>query len=183
MSPEDCKNCKKEKTIYFTQIIDGKIKKFDLCAECPYALAVNDPVGFGLAEQLTAAGVHMSEQDAGTGVVCPACGFSMADLRKTGRLGCPECYVTFRIAIENILKPMHRGLQHMGRSPQHMAEEIELTTQMKSLSSDLDQAVAEENYEEAARLRDRLRAVEARLAALKGSSSIESAANVREPTP
>ncbi len=176
MLPEDCKNCKKEKTIFFTQIIDGKIKKFDLCADCPYAQAVNDPAGFGLAEQLTAAGLQLDEQDSVAGESCPGCGFTMADLRKTGRLGCPECYITFRNAIENILKPMHRGLQHTGRTPKNMLEELELTSEIARLSDELAQAVAGENFEAAAELRDQLRAAQSRLGALKERRSQSQAA-------
>lgn len=164
MLPDDCKNCKKEKTIFFTQIIDGKIKKFDLCADCPYAQAVNDPAGFGLAEQLTAAGVQLDEQKTGAAAVtCPNCGFSMADFKKTGRLGCSECYAVFRKPIEGIIKPMHRGIQHVGRVPERLREELNLTGRIESLNDDLQKAVETEDYERAAELRDQLKECEDRL--------------------
>lgn len=178
MLPDDCKNCKKEKTIFFTQIIDGKIKKFDLCADCPYAQAVNDPTGFGLAEQLTAAGVHMDEQSAGAGLACPACGFTMGDFRKTGRLGCSECYSTFRPAIESVLKTMHRGMEHKGRAPKNLREELELTATLDKLSGELEQAVAREDYEKAAKIRDLLRDTQRQMDILKGVNPAPDASRV-----
>lgn len=167
MLPDDCKNCKKEKTIFFTQIIDGKIKKFDLCADCPHAQAVNDPAGFGLAEQLTAAGVEMDEADAGTSTACPNCGFTVADFRKTGRLGCPECYTTFAHTIESVIRPMHRGTRHKGRVPQKLKEELALRTKLQEMEKELDKAVQREDYETAATLRDKLRDSEKKLSALQ----------------
>ncbi len=168
MLPDDCKNCSKEKTIFFTQIVDGKIKKFDLCADCPYAQAVNDPAGFGLAEQLTAAGVQLDEeQSLGSSVSCPNCGFSMVDFKKTGRLGCSECYEVFHDAIANLIKPMHRGTKHTGKVPAHLKEELELTTRISRLQVELQQEVDAENYEKAAELRDQLRHCEESLLGLQ----------------
>ena len=168
MLPDDCKNCNKEKTIFFTQIVDGKIKKFDLCADCPYAQAVNDPAGFGLAEQLTAAGVQMDEQQTGDGgKTCPNCGFSMADFKKTGRLGCSECYEVFHDALTGVLKPMHRGLKHVGRVPAHLEEELNLASRISELRGNLEKAVESEDYEQAAELRDQLRDCEERMDGLQ----------------
>ncbi len=170
MLPDDCKNCKKPKTIFFTQIVEGKIKKFDLCADCPHAQAVNDPAGFGLAEQLVAAGVELQEAEASTATACPTCGFTLADFRKTGRMGCPDCYPSFFSHVLSVIRPMHRGVQHKGKTPKNLKVEIDLRTQISTMETELNEAIEREDYERAAQLRDNLRRVEHELEAIETTS-------------
>lgn len=169
MLPEDCKNCKKPKAIFFTQIIDGKIKKFDLCADCPYASAVNDPSGFGLAEQLNVAGVEAKETEVQPTKACQVCGFTLADFRKTGRLGCSECYEEFFAPIETLIRPMQRGMTHTGKIPVRLKARLELQRSLTEMESALKTAVENENYELAAKLRDELKVAEKKLEAVKNS--------------
>ena len=59
------------------------------------------------------------EQSAGgVELKCPRCGFTQADFKKSGRLGCPECYKTFAEGLEGLLKTMHKGTRHVGKVPE-----------------------------------------------------------------
>jgi len=91
---------------------------------------------------------------------CPVCGFTQTDFKKTGRLGCSVCYVTFAEGLGGLLKAMHKGTEHIGKLPQRAHREIELGDRMRALNEDLEKAVAEENYESAAALRDQIKQLE-----------------------
>jgi protein arginine kinase activator len=88
------------------------------------------------------------------------CGFTQADFKKTGRLGCSVCYVTFAEGLGSLLKAMHKGTEHVGKLPQRAYRAIERDDRMRALTEDLEKAVKEENYESAAALRDQIKQLE-----------------------
>ena len=161
-----CCICKeKEATVHYTQIAGDKIQKVDLCEECARAKGVNDPTSFSLADLLLGLGAAQEvEQAAGGGELkCPRCGFTQADFKKAGRLGCAECYKTFGDALEGHLKAMHKGTRHVGKVPESFRQTRDLTDRLKLLQKKLSKAVQEEDFEEAAILRDEIRQTSARL--------------------
>jgi protein arginine kinase activator len=116
-------------------------------------------VGFHLAELLKGAGVSQ-EPDAAESAAdlqCPQCGFTQADLKKTGRLGCSHCYVTFAEGLGGLLKSMHKGVRHVGKVPAVLREDKGAAERLKGLQKKLEQAIAVENFELAASLRDEIR--------------------------
>ena len=169
-----CDVCKaKEAEVFLTQIVEGKMQKVNLCKACSNDRGVDDPTGFALTELLAGLGTstetekpappgsgHSHGSSAGSETVaakCPVCGFTQADFKKTGRLGCSECYRTFSDHLGNLLKAMHKGTRHTGKLPVRIVRQHELAERMKNLQEDLQKAVREENYEDAASLRDQLR--------------------------
>lgn len=123
-----CQMCNKaEATIHLTQVLGGKSKKLDLCSDCAEQCGVDDPAGFSMIEILKKfSGVFGHEEPATQVAVrqpslrCPVCGYTELDMSKTGRVGCPSCYVTFEKGLEKVLKTMHRGTRHVGKHPQHV---------------------------------------------------------------
>ena len=93
----------------------------------------------------------------------PVCGFTQADFKKTGRLGCSACYVTFAEGLGSLLKAMHKGTEHVGKLPERAQRAMELSERMRALTENLQKAVAEENYETAASLRDQIKQLEGEL--------------------
>jgi protein arginine kinase activator len=157
-----CDVCKQnEASVFLTEIVEGKMKKVNLCDSCAKAKNVDDPTGFALADLLLGLGASQEiERNTGTAQRCPACGFSQADFKKTGRLGCAQCYETFAEGLTSLLKAMHKGTHHTGKVPARIAQQVERENVLKTLQRDLQKAVAEENYEVAAQLRDQLRQLE-----------------------
>jgi protein arginine kinase activator len=156
-----CDVCKTNAaTVFLTQIVDGQMKKVNLCESCSKEKGVTDPTGFALADLLLGLGAAQ-EIEKGSGQKCPACGFTQADFKKTGRLGCPTCYETFGEALGSLLKAMHKGTVHAGKIPSRQMRTLHFDTQLKSLRKDLQRAVKEENYESAARIRDEIKHLEA----------------------
>lgn len=157
--PPDCSHCQKPATIHLTQIINNQIKKLDFCEGCPHQKGVTDPAGFSLTELLAQSEADLSEKPANE-VTCGSCGFSPSDFKKHGRFGCPDCYESLSSFILPMLERMHRGTQHQGKVPEGLLERIQYLRQVQELETALQEAVSEENYEEAARLRDELKTLQ-----------------------
>lgn len=158
-----CEFChKNEATVHLTQVINDTVKKVHLCEECAAksGLDVQSPVS--LTNLLL--GLTSSTED----VACPKCHMRRSDFKKNGRLGCPACYEAFEAELMPLIKSMHRGTQHVGKTPPHFQEFQDPREELAALEEQLRVAVAAENYEQAAQLRDRIRACRARLGGEQG---------------
>ena len=160
-----CCICKeKEATVHLTQIAGEKMQKVDLCEECAKTKGVNDPTGFSLADLLLGLGAAQEIEQAGggAGLKCSVCGFTQADFKKAGRLGCPACYQTFAEPLESLLKTMHKGTRHVGKVPEALRQGRDLSDRLKTLQKKLTKAIEAEDFEEAAILRDEIKQTTAR---------------------
>jgi len=162
-----CCICKeKEAKVHLTQIVGDKMQKIDLCEECAKTKGVNDPAGFSLADLLLGLGAAQEIEQAAGGaeVKCSRCGFTQADFKKAGRLGCPECYKTFAEGLESLLKTMHKGTRHVGKVPEALRQTRDVADRLKLLHKKLNKAIEEEDFEQAALLRDEIKQTGARAA-------------------
>ncbi|MGO9528129.1 MAG: UvrB/UvrC motif-containing protein [Verrucomicrobiia bacterium] len=158
-----CDICKKaEATVHLTQIVDGKMLKVDLCESCAKEKGVQEAAGFSLANLLVELGGGEESRVEAPGVQCPVCGFTQADFKKTGRLGCSACWETFEPALASLLKAMHKGDHHVGKVPTKAEHTVALNGKMQELAEQLEKAVREEKYEDAAQIRDQIREMEAK---------------------
>jgi protein arginine kinase activator len=156
-----CDVCKcNDATVFLTQIVEGKMQKVNLCDACSKEKGVQDPTGFALADLLLGIGAAEEIEKGGGTQKCAVCGFTQADFKKTGRLGCSTCYLTFAEGLGSLLKAMHKGTEHVGKVPEHAQRAAELNDRVRSLNESLKKAVEEENYESAASLRDQLKQLE-----------------------
>ena len=165
-----CSICKeKPATVHLTQIVGEKMQKLDLCEDCAKAKGVNDPSGFALADLMLGLGAsqEIGQAPAGVELKCPRCGFTQADFKKSGRLGCPECYKTFSEGLSGLLKTMHKGTHHVGKAPEALRATRENADHLKTLQKKLAKAIESENFEEAAQLRDELKQITERSTAPK----------------
>ena len=157
-----CCVCKeKPATVHLTQIVGDKMQKLDLCEDCAKAKGINDPTSFAMADLMLGLGASQ-ELDPSAGAVevkCPRCGFSQADFKKSGRLGCPECYQTFAEGLSGLLKTMHKGVRHIGKSPEALRQSRETGDRLKLLQKKLNKAIETEDFETAAQLRDEIKAI------------------------
>jgi len=161
-----CCICKeREATVHYTKIADGKMQKVDVCEECYKTKGASDPAAFSLADLLLGLGASQEIEQAAGGVElkCPRCGFTQADFKKTGRLGCAECYRTFAEGLEGLLKSMHKGTHHTGKVPEALRQGRELTDRLKNLQKKLAKAITEEDFEQAAQLRDEINQTNTRM--------------------
>ena len=155
-----CSICKSNQaTVHLTQIVSDKMQKVDLCESCAKEKGVNDPAGFSMADMLLGLGAsqEMEEATGSSGLQCPRCGFTQADFKKTGRLGCSSCYEVFAEGLQSLLKSMHKGTRHVGKVPPALRKSRDLQNKLQSLESQLKQAIDNENFEQAAVLRDQIK--------------------------
>ena len=156
-----CDVCKKNQaTVFLTQIVEGKMQKVNLCEACSKEKGVTDPTGFALADLLLGLGAAQEMERGGGSQRCAVCGFSQADFKKTGRLGCAACYETFSDGLQSLLKGMHKGTTHAGKIPSRQQRSMAREQELKELHRGLRKAVSEEDYESAAQIRDQIRALE-----------------------
>jgi len=154
-----CCVCKeKPASVHLTEIKGDKVQKVDLCEACAKNKGVNDS-SFALADLLLGLGAsqEIDQSAGGAELKCASCGFTQADFKKSGRLGCPECYKTFVEGLEGLLKSMHKATRHAGKVPEGLRRTRETADRMKTLQKKLNKAIEEENFEQAAALRDEIK--------------------------
>lgn len=154
-SPLKCDLCDNQATVHLTQIVNHKVHKVDLCESCAQAKGVTDPSGFSLADLLLKASLN-PEPSTSSGMRCERCGFVPEDFKKTGRLGCPQCYETLTGLIDPMLENMHKGTQHAGKVPERALARKTLQDRLQALETNLKSAIDAERYEDAARFRDEI---------------------------
>lgn len=148
-----CDQCKKrEATTYFSQTINGKTTEKHLCAQCAMEAGLNklSLFGWGLDPDFSFA--------LPTAKACPTCATTLADIRQTGMLGCPHCYDAFRDELLPMIRRTHGNVRHKaGDEPKKVKQPA--PSEKEKLEAELKEAVAAENFEKAAELRDRIRAL------------------------
>lgn len=142
------------------------MQKVDLCEACAKSKGVSDTPDFSLADLLLGLGASQEIEQASGGVEqkCPRCGFSQADFKKSGRLGCPDCYQTFAEGLEGLLRSMHKGTRHTGKVPEGLRQTRDMSERVRTLQQKLAKAIESENFEQAAILRDEIKQVTSRAA-------------------
>ncbi len=168
-----CKYCGANATIHLTDIVNKKRREIHLCEKCAQEhellpLAPNPQLNLPALLQLLmlqGVGEEWSSSDAPDAVdpstlTCPTCGLKYAQFRADGRFGCADDYDAFRTVLEPLLERVHRSLTHLGKVPS-VVRRARDESERDRLRDHLRDAVAAENYEEAARLRDRIRQKEA----------------------
>ncbi len=166
-----CSLCKeKPASVHLTQIVGDKMQRLDLCEDCAKVKGVNDPTGFAMADIMLGLGAaqELEQSAGGVEIKCARCGFTQVDFKKSGRLGCPECYRTFSEGLSGLLKSMHKGTRHVGKTPESLRVSREHSDRLRSLQKKLSKAIETEDFELAARLRDEIKQLPERPAAAKG---------------
>ncbi len=155
-----CDACgKKQATVHLTEIIDDQMSELHLCEDCARKKSQQMESQFGLADLLaglTEFGKTIEDKES-VRIKCPNCGLSYENFRKMGRLGCSECYQAFKKYLVPLLKKIHGTAQHVGKSPRLLLKTKSRSLEMQELRERLRKAVEEEEFEEAARLRDEIK--------------------------
>jgi len=155
-------------TVHLTEIIDEQMNELHLCEDCARHKSAAMEQQFGLSDLL--AGMADFEKPSGkeeeaVTIKCPSCGLTYADFKKIGRLGCGECYNAFRKYLAPLLKRIHGSSQHIGKNPAKTKVAIKPYKKkigLLELKTQLQAAIRQEAFEEAARLRDQIKEMEAK---------------------
>ena len=158
-----CNICgKKEATVHLTEIINEQVTKLHLCEECAKHKGAEMEEHFGLSDLL--AGLSdlgaTIESKSAESIKCPKCDFTYQNFTKIGRFGCSECYDAFRKQMTPLLKRIHGSDRHIGKVPLMAGKAVKDTRSLQDLRTRLDKAIQMEEFEEAARLRDKIKEIE-----------------------
>ena len=158
-----CDVCgKKEATVHLTEIVNDQVSKLNLCEECAREKGAEMEEHFGLSELLaglTDMGTAV-EPEVAILIKCPNCGLTYQNFRKLGRLGCSVCYEAFKKELAPLLKRIHGSDRHVGKVPLKGGKTIKDTRTLQDLKMQLEKAIQTEEFEEAAKLRDKIRDLE-----------------------
>jgi len=161
-----CRRCTKPATYHVTELRNGKVQALHLCQSCAEEyLNTVDVVGGSNEEGAAAEPTGSSEGDTHDGLECPHCGITFKQFRSQGRLGCPHDYQVFHDELVPLLESIHNETQHIGKIPRQIPDVSRRQYELIRLRNELKAAVQNEQYEEAARLRDQIRTTEAELEA------------------
>lgn len=163
-----CSVCNlKEATIHIEQEgLGTAAKSMHLCRRCAEKNSLDPDAfeGYALAEFLLKCSDLMARQgeDRHPQRHCSHCGLSAAEFSETGRLGCPRCYDVFEERLDALLTQIHRGSDHRGKTktPDRQIEDAQEAAALQDLHAELAAAIAAENYERAAQLRDAIRSLQ-----------------------
>lgn len=153
-----CQFCSKPATVHLSDLVNQK--ELHLCQNCAESQQMSQDKLNLPALLHSLLGQHLGPQTELARLVCPACGIRYMEFRAQGRLGCPHDYAVFRSGLAPLLQRIHRAERHVGKSPRRVPDP-EGMANLIELRGRLQQAVDDEVYEEAARLRDLLRKKEA----------------------
>lgn len=167
-----CEECNKEAAAVFLKLaINNKVTEMHLCPAC----AAKKGMGLGFesgAFNISDIVGNMSgyfkdflPPERKT-LRCRACGLKYSEFKESGRLGCPECYAGFGSQLTELMARIHGASRHTGRAYSGGAalkfSRAELGRRLEELRAELKAAVAREDFEGAARLRDAMRQLEGR---------------------
>lgn len=149
-----CQKCGNLATFSYYENINGKEKELILCDKCYKNNNMNNIIEYYFSDD---------EID----VLCDKCGYEFDKYLKSGKFGCPNCYIKFDNEIDQILKKIHGKNRHMNLNNNKLKVNKALNNEKNNtkdniadLKSKLERCIKEENYEEAAVIRDKLRSLE-----------------------
>ncbi len=171
-----CQKCKKnEATTYIKTNVNGDVHEYHLCADCAAELKgsgafgtmfdfdniFNPMSGFDLVSGLLTSpfGGFGGMPSIGAGKRCAVCGSDFSSIAKSGKAGCPNCYAEFKSRLAPTIKKIHGNTVHCGKHSKVTVEQSN-ENEIAALKKQLDEAVKTENYELAAELRDKIKAME-----------------------
>ena len=165
-----CDRCKKNQaSVRMQQFVNGKKTEINICHECAYGddQPNLDNLFQGLMGSLLAQGIK-DAQIAAAGKndtitdepECAACGITYKEFREKGRLGCVECYTTFRRHLAPIFNSIQTNSEHKGKIPLRSGAKLNIERKIDRLTRELKVLVDQEEYEKAASLRDEIRGLQ-----------------------
>ncbi|MCI0530524.1 MAG: UvrB/UvrC motif-containing protein [candidate division Zixibacteria bacterium] len=169
-----CQECKKkESSVHLTQIVNDQKLVLNLCQDCAEKKGFHNPFWGGnlpLGDMLSNLSGSKGTGKDGTSkdgsATCPGCGMVFSDFAKLRRFGCGQCYSAFRPQLTKMLASIHGTTEHKGQLPQAATTsllkglpEVKQVKKEEQLQKELKKAIAREDFEKAAEIRDKLKTI------------------------
>ncbi len=157
-----CENCGKHPaTTHIHTMVNGVSTEKNLCGYCAALLGYHKFGPSSISNLLSS----MFGEIAETGTPpetkrCSVCGASFSDIVETGKVGCSACYETFYEQLLPSLKRLHGSIHHVGKTPEPTDLIVHKPDKLAELQQKLKELIEKENFEEAAVVRDQIKAFE-----------------------
>lgn len=169
-----CEKCKKnEAKINLVTVMNGQKHEIWLCENCAKDIAnipffspiiqnANIPFQGILSEMLSNIDNNKTKIDNNKikELVCSSCGLTYNEFKKSGRLGCIDCYKEFETVLEPRIKSLQAGMKHVGKIPKIKGKELAQKRKLKDLKGEMQKLIVAEEYERAAVVRDEIKKLE-----------------------
>lgn len=171
-----CEKCKKNNaSVHYRYNDNGTVTEKHLCSECAKESGLISDSGsvssgfwnenifsdvFSKMPFSSSLGSYQIRPDNNERHVCPGCGMTENEFRASGKFGCEMCYSVFNNLVNAMLMKMHMSVEHKGKVPAGRNEALSLKRKIEKLRADMKCAVDNQEYEEAAKIRDIIRALE-----------------------
>ncbi|MHC5023635.1 MAG: UvrB/UvrC motif-containing protein [Planctomycetota bacterium] len=162
-----CDLCDRPAVVHEVTMKNGVKREVHLCEEHAKESGVTMPSNQPISELLTHIMMSKASKPESTRkLVCRSCGMSFGDFRQKGVVGCPDCYKAFEKQLAPLIERTQNGaVHHEGKTPRRAGASLDRQLLIRRLAKELDEAVAAEQYERAADLRDRLNNLQTELSA------------------
>lgn len=166
-----CDICKKNKaSMHLTKIINNNKQELNICEDCAREMdglnftgnaSLSNPFYFqnilgGIMDYVNQSAQSVKKSD----LVCENCKTTYSDFRKQGLLGCSECYKYFNSTMMPVIKRVQGNIEHVGKIPNKSGKDLMQKKKLIELKEDLQKAIAHEEYEKAAEIRDMIRQIQ-----------------------
>lgn len=166
-----CQECsERPASLHFTKIVNGEKTEFHLCESCARdkgELLPGGQNGFSIHNLLSgmlnfdyADQAKTKAETTPNQLRCKTCGLTYQQFSKIGRFGCSDCYHYFKPVLEPLFRRVHGNTAHSGKVPERAGGQLKRKRELDELKTQLQNLVAREEFEEAARVRDRIRELE-----------------------
>lgn len=163
-----CQNCNKNPaTIHYNEIINGVKREIYLCDECSkdgknMKMNIDFNIPFSIKDIFSSI-MDVDIDDVfskKSELVCSHCGSTYNRFKNLGRFGCPKCYETFSDQVFPLIKRLQGSTEHMGKIPRRTAHSLRVKREVSKLKEEMNRAIAQEDFEKAANLRDKIKELE-----------------------
>lgn len=166
-----CEECRKRQATYHvTKVVNGEKTEMHLCEVCArdkgdLGISLEAPTIHQLLAGLLSFGAQApgatdGATRAGRDPVCAGCGLTYAEFARSGKLGCSRCYDEFENQLDPLVRRIHGAVEHTGKSPARKASRFRTRRRLEELRAELQRAIQQERFEQAAALRDQIRELE-----------------------
>ena len=158
-----CQNCEeREALVHLTKIHNGEKKEVHLCESCAQkvnAFSIHQSFDFHkfFSGILDTDNPFSSKPKHTQELTCTLCGMKYSTFKKIGKVGCDHCYGAFEEYVRPLIRRIHGSEKHTGKIPHHTAKHIRIKREIEELRNKLQNAIENEEYELAAKLRDDLK--------------------------
>jgi len=159
-----CEKCNKNiANAYLKNNINGNITENYLCSSCAgelygknYMSLLNSDFKSDILNMLNFNKIASPSNANAKNNVCPMCGLSFPDIMQSGKAGCGKCYEAFKNELAPNVMRIHGTARHTGKVPKNMSAQITAKRKIEELNMKLKKMIADQNFEEAAVIRDEI---------------------------